>query len=135
MDRVFLDANILFSAAYKPDSHLRQLRRRESVVLLASAYAVEESRRNLALTRAALLPDFEWLVSRLTIVPEASAAETLPEEIGLAEKDRPILAAAVAAQATHLLTGDKEHFGHLFGKIVRGVLILPPSAYLLRHSP
>ncbi|HMU50769.1 MAG TPA: hypothetical protein PKA13_13420 [Geminicoccaceae bacterium] len=47
-----------------------------------------------------------------------SAAEGLPE------KDAPILAAAVAAAADLLVTGDRRHFGGLFGRTVHGVRIL-----------
>ena len=49
MDRVFLDANILFSAAYRPTSRLLQLWSLPDVELLTSPYAVEEARRNLDL--------------------------------------------------------------------------------------
>ena len=44
------------------------------------------------------------------------------------KKDRPILAAAITAQANFLITGDKD-FQALFGKTVSGVNILTPSAY------
>ena len=47
MDRVFLDANILFSAAYRRESGLKQLWRISETQLLTSGYAVEEARRNL----------------------------------------------------------------------------------------
>ena len=46
------------------------------------------------------------------------------------DKDRPVWWAAVAARATHLLTGDVRHFGSHFGKTVQGVHILRPAAYL-----
>ena len=47
MDRVFLDANVLFSAAYRPDSRLRELWALAEVELVTSAYSVEEACRNL----------------------------------------------------------------------------------------
>jgi hypothetical protein len=40
VDRVFLDANVLFSAAYRSDSGLLALWRRAGASLLTSAYAV-----------------------------------------------------------------------------------------------
>ena len=43
--------------------------------------------------------------------------------VNLPEKDQPILAAAFKARATHLLTGDRRHFGECFGKRICGVLI------------
>ena len=45
MDRVFLDANILFSAAYRSESGLKQLWHISEAQLLTSQYAVEEARR------------------------------------------------------------------------------------------
>jgi uncharacterized protein len=60
VDRVFLDANILFSAAYRPNAGLRLIWQVPNVELVTSAYAVEEARRNLKLPeqRAALEPSF-----------------------------------------------------------------------------
>jgi predicted nucleic acid-binding protein len=47
LDRVFLDANVLFSAAYHAESGLARLWDREGVQLVTAEYAVEEARRNL----------------------------------------------------------------------------------------
>jgi hypothetical protein len=44
LDRIFLDANVLFSAAYLENSGLGRLWQLEGVELLSSAYAVEEAR-------------------------------------------------------------------------------------------
>jgi hypothetical protein len=43
------------------------------------------------------------------------------------EKDRPILASAIAGECAYLVTGDRKDFGHLFGQTIEGVCILPPS--------
>lgn len=55
------------------------------------------------------------------------------------EKDRPILAAAIAARATDPLTGDVRHFGPFYGVTIEGVLVLPPNRYRvgegLDHGP
>ena len=58
----------------------------------------------------------------------------LPDGISLPEKDRPIMLAAIEAQATHLLTGDLRHFGSYFEKRIAGILIMPPGDYLARGS-
>jgi hypothetical protein len=50
--------------------------------------------------------------------------------IALPDKDLPILLAAIAARATLLLTGDRRHFGKLYGKTVHGVAVLAPAEYL-----
>jgi uncharacterized protein len=48
MDRLFLDANILFSAAYRPGSGLLRLWQLKDVLLCSSRYALEEARINLS---------------------------------------------------------------------------------------
>ena len=48
MDRLFLDANVLFSAAYKPDARVRRLWSIKGVSLCTSRYALEEARINLS---------------------------------------------------------------------------------------
>ena len=128
MDRVFLDVNILFSTAYRPDAGLRRLWGLPDIELVTSAYAVEEARRNLDRSeqRAAL----EALLQSVRVLAATPGDPPLTGPIELAEKDRPILAMAVAARATHLLTGDVRHFGRYYGQTVAGVRILPPAAYL-----
>lgn len=131
MDRIFLDANVLFSAAYRPGSGLGRLWHLKSVELLTSAYAIEEARRNLdeESQRARL----EALLGEVRVMG-AAAAGRLPGHVDLPAKDRPILVSAIQAGASHLLTGDREHFGRYFGRRLGGVLILPPSDYLARRS-
>lgn len=133
MDRVFLDANVIFSAAYRPGSRLKQfwrLSRAGKTTLLTSAYAVEEARRNLVGTAQL----FE--LDELLRVVEVSATPPVPEseaKLGfLPNKDKPIMQAAIAMKATHLITGDFSHFGSLYGKKIEGVLILTPAQYLKR---
>lgn len=125
---MFLDANILFSAAYRPDAGLRRLWGLSDIELVTSAYAVEEARRNLDRSeqRAAL----EALLQSVQVLAATPGDPPLTGPIDVAEKDRPTLAMAVAARATHLLTGDVRHFGRYYGQTVAGVRILPPAAYL-----
>ena len=42
----------------------------------------------------------------------------------------PILAAAIAAGATHLITGDLKDFGPLLGRRIAGVLMQTPADFL-----
>lgn len=119
--RLFLDANILFSAA-DVRSATRQL------LLLAlkkgcavtSPHAWEEARRNLANKRPHLLPGLDDIKGRI----EMTHAWQAHVDVEIEEKDRPILAAAVASACTHLWTSDRMHFGHLYSKTVQGVLIV-----------
>jgi len=101
-------------------------------VILSSGYAAEEARRNLDtdVARARL----ERLLEKTQIVPEAPDA-SLPRGISLAEKDRPILQAAIAAWATHLVTGDLRDFGPLLGKQVGGVRVQTPADLLRSRRP
>ena len=131
MDRVFLDANELFSAAWRPGAGLLRLWSLSEVTLLISGYAVEEARRNLALHRPARLEALEELLASVEIVSQPAAPLDLPEAGKLPAKDRPILEAAVLARATHLLTGDVRDFGPLMGSRVAGVLVLLPRDYLV----
>ena len=128
MDTVFLDAHILFSAAYRSDTGIRRLWELADVVLVTSAYAVAEARRNLETPerRAAL----EKLLATVKIIAVTSSDSPVPSSVELPDKDRPILTAAIDAQATHLLTGDARDFGKYYGQTVKGVLILPPAEYL-----
>lgn len=126
MDRLFLDANVLFSAAYRPGAGLLQLWRLRDVVLCSSRYALEEARINL--------PD-EDQQARLNRLSEAlylfeEAQRELPRGISLPEKDAPLVLAAIEARATHLLTGDVRHFSPYFGRKIEGIAIVPPGEYL-----
>lgn len=129
MDRLFLDACVVFSAAYNPSSPLRRLWDLGTVELLASDLAIEEARRNLAVLRPEALQDLGRLTGKLETV--AVALQEVPRQARvLPDKDLPLLLAALAGRATHFLTVDKKHFGSLFGKTIGQVLILSPAEYL-----
>lgn len=126
MDRVFLDANVLFSAAHRSGAGLLQLWKLDKAVLCSSRYALEEARYNL---------DEEEQRVRLIKLSEAvhwfeAAQRKLRRGISLPEKDAPIMLAAIQARATHLLTGDVRHFGQYFGKKIEGIAIVLPGQYL-----
>lgn len=128
MDRLFLDANVLFSAAYAEGSGLTKLWGRKGAQLLASGYVIEETRRNL--DDAAARDRLEVLLEKVEQVGDPAAALDPEMEQGLPENDRPVLRAAMAASATHLLSGDRRAFGALYGKRLAGVLVLRPADYL-----
>jgi predicted nucleic acid-binding protein len=131
MDIVFLDANVLFSAAYQLKSNFLKLWELPDVHLVSSPYAAEEARRNLQ--GADRLERLERLLQSVGLV-EPRAHGGLPKGINLPAKDEPILLAAVAANATHLLTGDWKHFGPYRNTVVEGVLILSTTAYFKTRS-
>ena len=126
---VFLDANVLFSAAYGSVglNRLWDLFREGICTLVASRYVIEEARRNL--NSRDKLKRLEGLLQSVNVVHETDPDLSCP--IDLPEKDVPVLMAAISAGADYLLTGDVKHFGTFFGKTVMGVQILVPRDYLL----
>jgi predicted nucleic acid-binding protein len=127
VDVLFLDANVLFSAAYMAESRLREFWTLPDAELVTSAYAWEEAQRNLP--RLEHQKRLMALGSGVRIVQERGTWG-LPPDVILPEKDRPILAAAILSGATHLITGDATHFGVWYGQRISGVLVLKPAAYL-----
>lgn len=88
MDVVFLDANTLFSAAYRADAGVRRLWELPEVRLTTSAYAAEEARRNLEASRRT---DLEKLLGAVELVadvaPDARVTSIELAEPGLPDKD------------------------------------------------
>jgi len=125
VDRLFLDANVLFSAAYRPDAHIARLWLISNVELMTSLYAAEEARVNLMAK-----DQRQRLAALLERVGIVTSVSRLPPGVTLREKDRPILQAAIQASATHLLTGDKRHFGKYFGQPLRRSVGPGPSRVL-----
>lgn len=125
MDRLFLDANVLFSAAYRPNAGLLEFWKLRGVLLCSSRYALAEARINST-------EDAQRRLSRLARSIrffDGPPCQSLPA-ISLPEKDWPIFPAAQDARATHLITGDIRHFGAYLGKTIQGILIMTPALYL-----
>lgn len=129
MDRVFLDANVLFSAAYAQGSRLLELWSLDDTELVTSLLTLEEARRNLSARNQDGVGVLDELVSKMMIVAGTRMGQ-LPEGAELADKDIPVLLAAIDSGCNHLLTGDKRHFDALYGKRVGGVLVQTPAQYL-----
>jgi hypothetical protein len=96
---------------------------------MTSAYASEEAKLNL--TQKGQRARLAELLEDVRMITDVAP---LPPGVELPEKDQPILQAALHARATHLLTGDKEHFGPFFGRRLGGVLVLPPGEYFERRK-
>ena len=127
--RIFLDANILFSAA-KSDGPIHSL-----IVRLLDAghecwvdgYVIDEARRNIGAKASARVPSLDALLSKVHLA--ATAPATLGDGLeGLAEKDRPVVAAAAALSCEILVTGDRTHFGKFYGRLLHGVRIHSPRS-------
>ncbi len=132
--RIFLDANILFSAGKSGGAvraFLVQLKSRGHV-LVADGYVVGEARRNLEAKFPAASKDFEDVLKQVESF--AGTSWPLPAEIAqeLPKKDRPVLAASIHHHCQILLTGDKTHFGPLYGRTIEGVEIHSPASFALK---
>lgn len=127
--RIFLDANILFSAA-RADGAVRQLLALTEAAgheLWADAYVFEEARRNLAAKTPSGLPVLNAMAGRIKIGGMSADNSLLPDTVNLPEKDRPVLTAAIHHHCDILVTGDRTHFGQLYGKTIQGVSVLSPA--------
>ena len=127
MDRLFLDANVLFSAAYRERAGLLRLWETSDAHVFTSRYAAAEARRNLSTQEQQTRLDA--ILERTELIDEGDP-RTIDDEERLPKKDRPILRAAVLGRATHLITGDLSHFGQFFGERLQGVIVMPPADYL-----
>ena len=132
MIRLFLDANVLFTAAHNPYGKaalIIDLGGRGQWEVMSCYYAIEEARRNIVIKFPDHLKRFETLMTRVTKVPSRPGRDC-PSL--LPEKDRPILEAAVHCKATHLLTGDIKDFGPFMNNasLAGGILIQTVSEFL-----
>ncbi len=128
--RVFLDANVLFSAA-KSDGAVRRF-----LVLLidagheccADAYVAEEARRNLSAKAPEGLPVLDGFLARMRVAAAHPEPEAVEAALAVPEKDRPVVAAAIRMECDALVTGDRTHFGAFYGKRLGGVTIHSPRS-------
>ena len=130
--RIFLDANILFSAAYDPrSSHyvLIQTGQEAGWVFITCDWAWLEAERNLFLKRPSALRNLRILSRWVETIPAVTEGNC---SLHLPNKDKPIFLSAVQARATHLLTGDFKDFGTHMNKPhkTRGILIQSPAQFL-----
>lgn len=123
MTRVFLDANLLFSAANRTGITGRlftEANRR--VELVASEGVIDEARRNLTNKRPEWLAGFDQVRSMCRIVPTT----IFPLTVTLSDGDRAVLCSAIRTGCCWLVTGDKRDFGPYFDQTIKGVTIIAP---------
>lgn len=100
------------------------------------------SRFNLEREPSKASPHLARLMCRVHLVPEPrEAPASLDKEPlracfkALPEKDRPVLEAALQAQAQVLLTGDLRHFGPVMSRTDLPLLVLSPRDFILQMRP
>lgn len=133
--RIFLDANILFSAAKSAGAirHLLLNLGSNGQNFIVDEYVTTEARRNLSnKANQDAIQYFETLLLQLEVNPVQHqlrrAGSTAKESTEwLPEKDRPVLLAAIALKCDALVTGDRTHFGAGYGKTFGGVTIYSPA--------
>jgi predicted nucleic acid-binding protein len=132
--RVFLDANILFSAGLKETSRLRKFWELRNLALMTSMYVADEARRNCV--SPAHGHRLEELLAQTHIVSDATGT-MLPRPVELPAKDAPVLAAAIQAGADYLITGDRHHFGRWMNLAIATswghLVIQEPGQFLDEH--
>ena len=132
MNRVFLDANVLFTAAHNPSGKAAlviALGVKGKWEVVSSSYAAEEARRNIASKFPQSQSRLRDLIDSISIIASGAGADC---PVKLPKKDRPIMEAAIRSQATHLLTGDMKDFGVLMNKPrqTAGIVIQTVADYL-----
>jgi len=128
--RAYLDANILFSASYIERHRFLQFWHMEGVTPVTSPYAVGEVRPHLK--RPGHAARFDSLLQETEFVSDVDL-RIIPSHIQMVDKDKPILAAAIGASLDYLVTGDINHFGHLYDTVVAHVYVISPTDFLNRH--
>ena len=119
--RVFLDANVLFSASAAASITGRLVDRVEQVATLVTCeLAIEEARRNVERKTPDNLERLKALTDRIETAPSL----VFPLPVELVEKDRPILCAAIRSGCGLLATGDPRDFGHLYDQTIEGVTVV-----------
>jgi predicted nucleic acid-binding protein len=128
--RVFLDANILFSAS-KSNGAVRDLLTRmlgSGHEIVVDEYVVAEARRNLVPHGIEAVATLDALLGSVEVA--AFQESRLPADVAalLPAKDAPVLAAALRLRCAALVTGDRRHFGALYGTVQRGLAVHSPRS-------
>jgi len=119
--RVFLDANVLFSASNAGSniSRLMMLLCGQATAV-TSGFTLEEARRNIEVKRPGWAAEFSRLAEAVEIVPSVQ----FPLAVKIVDKDKPVLCAAIRSSCDVLVTGDRQHFAPLDDLTVQGVTVV-----------
>ena len=133
---VFLDANVLFSAALGGPAFelIWELAHQGRVRLVTSAHCRIEAGANLERKRPRSVARLTRLLVDVERTPEPTSQQLAATRRLLPEKDAPVLAAALAAGAAALVTGDLKHFGALMDRDDLPLRVRSPRAFLLEGA-
>ena len=131
---VFLDSNVLFSAAYSGERStsyiLFKLQERGLISIFISNLVVSETVNNLGDKKPEKLGLLKELMDRTTVLDDVVI--DLPVLSSLPTADRLILSTAVAYGIKYFLTGNTRDFKDLYGKTVGKTVVLKPRDFLYK---
>ena len=133
MIRLFLDSNVLFTAAHNPEgkaSLVIELAAGGHWEVVTSGYCLAEAQLNLERKHPAALGRLSEILRAVRLVPDVAGERC---GLSLPEKDRPVFAAARRCKATHFLTGDRRHFGPYMNKAkdTKGIVVQTVGDFLV----
>lgn len=111
--RIFIDSSVLFSAAYSPKGHSRDLLLMGTsgeIKIIISNFVLQETIRNLSGLKKPPLDELNQIVQNANIeFVDATKQSVLDAAKLIVLKDAPIIAAAKTAKVTMLVSLDKKH--------------------------
>ena len=126
--KIFLDANVIFAAAYNDrgtPAHFIRAASAKGLELISSDYAWGEVERNLRKKAGVYFQRLEILKQAIKLVPNP---EDFSSDIPLKAKDIPIYRAALYYDCEYLVTGDHRDFLQLMSQNFRSLTrILSPA--------
>jgi len=130
--RLFLDSNVLFTAAHNPEgkaSLVIELAAGSHREVVTSAYCLTEARLNLERKHPEALGRLSEILQTVLLVPDVAGERCT---LLLPGKDRPVFASAQRCKATHFLAGDRRHFGPYMNKpkVTMGIVIQTVGDFL-----
>ena len=113
MIRAFLDASVLFAAAYSETGASREIVRlsiRGEIQLVGSRLVFEEVKRNLQLKAPEVVGELDTFLDAVQFeIVCPTRGEVLDAMEYTAAKDAPIVAAALRARVDYLVSLDRQH--------------------------
>jgi len=131
--RVFLDANVFFSAFYGSRNCERIIKahQQEEISLVTSSLVIEESLRNIQEKIPAVISSFKDLLTNNPPELIADPAEIDPKiRLLVDEKDQPIFTSAILGKVKYFVTGNTKDFKAKELQKVTGIKVLTPKQFV-----